>query len=489
MYIIIAFFIYFAVLLALALLFHKKQTTSSEFITGNRSLSFWLVAISAHASDMSSWLFMALPMTIFTIGLSQAWIAVGLLIGMFLNWHFVAKRLRIMTENYDCDTLSSFFEKRFKDTSSSISLVSAIAMVIFLTHYLSAGFIAMGDLLESLFGLNYMLGLSIAVCVVIIYTFVGGFTTVAWTDLFQGIFLLLMILLVPYVALGKIGGWTEITTIAQQKNISLSLIPDWSFHSITSLFLLAMGWGLGYFGMPHIITKFMGIKNASELNKSKWLGISWQAITLGAAIAVGLIGIAYFPEGLANPELVFIEMVKGLFHPFMVGFILCGIIAANMSTMDSQILVCSSILSKDLYKYFHAVPPPDKKILWVSKISVVLVSLIALLLAFKRSTSIAATVSYSWSGLGSAFGPLILMSLYSKKINKYGALAGIVMGTCVVMVWPTIGSSITSYNVMPMIPGFFCSLASIYAVSSLTAKAAFRDSKLDLPIATPVQRT
>lgn len=478
MHIIIAFFIYFALLLALALLFHKKQTTSSDFITGNRSLSFWLVALSAHASDMSSWLFMAFPMTIFTLGLSQSWIAIGLLVGMFLNWHFVAKKLRTMTENYHCDTLSSFFEKRFKDTSGSICLISAIAMVIFLTHYLSAGFIAMGDLLESLFGLNYMFGLSIAVCIVVIYTFIGGFTTVAWTDLFQGIFLLLMILIVPYVAFSKIEGWSEISQTAQQKNISLSLIPEWSVNSITPLFLLAVGWGLGYFGMPHIITKFMGIKDASELNKSKWLGISWQVTILIAAISVGLIGIAYFPQGLANPELVFIEMVKDLFHPFMVGFILCGIIAANMSTMDSQILVCSSILSKDLYKYLLTSAPTDRKILWVSKISVVIVSLIALFLAFNRSSSIADTVSYSWSGLGSAFGPLVLTSLYSKRANKYGALAGIIMGTSVVMIWPTIRPFITHYDVMPMIPGFFCSLFSIYIVSSITAKASFKDSTL-----------
>lgn len=470
MYVISAFFIYFTILLGIGLYFHKKQTTSSEFIMGNRSLSFWLVALSAHASDMSSWLFMAFPMTIFMFGLPQIWIAIGLLVGMFLNWHFVARKLRTMTESYDCYTLSSFFEKRFNDTSGKICLISAIAMVIFLTHYLSAGFIAMGNLFESLFGLNYMLGLSIAVFVVMIYTFIGGFTTVAWTDLFQGLFLLLMILIVPYAAFSKIGGWSEITQAAQQKNISLSLIPDWSFYSVTSILMLSLGWGLGYFGMPHIITKFMGIDNASELNKSKWLGMSWQTITLGAAVLVGLMGIAYFPQGLANPELVFVEMVKDLFHPFVVGFILCGIIAANMSTMDSQILVCSSILSKDLYKYFRSTPPTDKTVLRVSKLSVIAVSFVALILACNKSPSIADTVSYSWSGLGSAFGPLVLMSLYSKRTNKYGALAGIMTGTIVVMIWPTVKPFVTHYDVMAMIPGFFCSLLSIYVVSLLTAR-------------------
>lgn len=470
-YIIAAFITYFTILLTLGLVFHKKQTTSSDFIMGNRSLNFWLVALSAHASDMSSWLFMAFPMTIFTIGLSHTWIAIGLLVGMFLNWHFVARRLRHMTEAYDCYTLSSFFAKRFRDKSGHIRLISALAMVIFLTHYLSAGLIAMGILLESLFGLNYMLGLSIAVCVVMIYTFAGGFNTVAWTDLFQGIFLLVIILIVPYMAFTKLSGWHEIVQVAQQKNINLSILPRLGDESLSSLLLLAFGWGLGYFGMPHIITKFMGIKEPSELNKSKWLGMSWQFTALGAAVLVGLIGIAYFPQGLEKPELVFIEIVKDLFHPFFAGFILCGIIAANMSTMDSQILVCGSILSEDLYKHFHIRPPSDRKILWVSKMSVVLVSLIALFLAFNKSSTIADTVSYSWSGLGSAFGPLVLMSLYSKRTNKYGALAGIISGTLVVMIWPTVKPYMTDYDVMGMIPGFFCSLISIYVVSLLTAKA------------------
>lgn len=469
-YIVAAFVVYFAILLFIGLVFHKKQTSSSDYIMGNRSLNFWLVALSAHASDMSAWLFMAFPMTIFVLGLPHIWIALGLLAGMFLNWQFIAPKLRSMTENYNCYTLSSFFDKRFNDTSGAIRLISAIAMVIFLTHYLSAGLIAMGNLLDSLFGINYYIGLSIALFVVVLYTFVGGFTTVAWTDLFQGIFLLIMILFVPYIAISKIGGWENIGIAAEQKNISLSIFPQGGIDSYLTIFFLSLGWGLGYFGMPHILTKFMGIKDVKELNKSKWLGMSWQLIALGAAAVVGLIGIAYFPEGLAKPEMVFVEMVKDLFHPFIAGIILCAVIAANMSTMDSQILVCGSILSEDLYKYFHRSAPSDKKVLWVSKISVVLVSAFALLLAFNKSSTIADTVSYSWSGLGSAFGPLVLMSLYAKRANKYGALAGIIVGTLVVMIWPTINPLITKYELLPMIPGFFLSLAAIYFVSLVTTK-------------------
>jgi solute:Na+ symporter, SSS family len=469
--VIAAFVVYFSLLLTIGLVFHRRQKTASDFIIGDRSLNFWLVALSAHASDMSAWLFMAFPMSIFVLGLPRVWIALGLIIGMFCNWQFVASPLRQMTEKYHCYTLSSFFEKRFQDQSGIIRILSASVMVIFLTHYLSAGLIAMGYLLESLFNLDYYLGLTIALFVIVTYTFVGGFTTVAWTDLFQGIFLLVMILIVPFMASLKVGGWHPISEIAQQKQIPLTLIPQGHIESVFTIISLALGWGLGYFGMPHIITKFMGIKHVSEINKSKWLGMSWQVIALGAATWIGLVSIAYFPQGLDKPEMVFVEMVKDLFPPFIGGFILCAIIAANLSTMDSQILVAASMISEDLYKPLHRHPPSDRKVLWISKVSVVFIAFIALMLAFKRSSTILDTVLYSWSGLGSAFGPLVLMSLYSTRINRYGALAGIIVGTLTVMSWPYLNAKLTSYEILPMIPGFILSVVAIYLVSYLSTQS------------------
>lgn len=435
---------------------------------GNRSLNFWLVALSAHASDMSAWLFMAFPMTIFVLGVPHFWVAIGLLIGMFLNWHFIAPKLRSMTEQYDSLTLPTFFERRFNDHSGTLRLIGAISMLIFLCHYLSGGLIAMGYLLELLFGINYYISLTIAVLVVVIYTFVGGFTTVAWTDLFQALFLLAVIIFVPLAALAKIGGFGAIEQAAAKQQISLSLLPSSAGDSGFTIFLLALGWGLGYFGMPHILTKFMGIKDVNEMYKSKWIGMSWQLLALTAAAFVGLVGIAYFPEGLAKPEMVFVEMVNSLFHPFIAGFILCAVIAANMSTMDSQILVCGSIISEDLYKHFFKKEPTDKIILWVSKISVLAVSMLSLFLAFAKSSTLADTVKYSWSGLGSAFGPLVLMSLYSDKVNRFGAIAGIITGTVVVLVWPLLNPLVSVYEIYPMIPGFFMSLLMIYLVSTLT---------------------
>lgn len=470
-YIIIAFAVYFVLLLTIGIVFHKKQKTSSDFILGNRSLNFWLVALSAHASDMSAWLFMAYPFAIFTLGLPYAWTAVGLLTGMFLNWHFIAPKLRSMTEQYHCYTLPSFFEKRFHDYSGKLRLVSAIAMTIFLCHYLSAGFIAMGNILEFLFGINYYIGISVAILVVVIYTFIGGFTTVAWTDLFQAIFLLIVILIVPYFAYQTIGGWHQIELMAAKKDIPLTFFSPDKMDSFVTAVSLVLGWGLGYFGMPHILTKFMGIKNTADMPKSKWLGMSWQLITLLAATAVGLIGIAFFPEGLSNPEMVFVEMVRTLFHPLVAGFMFCAIIAANMSTMDSQILVCGSIISEDLYKHYNRHRNhSDKKVLWASKLSVVGVALVGLLLAFNRSSTIADTVVYSWSGLGSAFGPVVLASLYSRKANKYGALAAIIVGTATVMLWPTLNPLLTEYEIFPMVPGFILSFLALLTVSSWTAK-------------------
>lgn len=478
---LIPFLAYFSILLVIGLVSHHKQTSSADFIVGNRSLNFWVTALSAHASDMSSWLFMAFPAAIFLGGLSQAWIAVGLLVGMFLNWQLVATKLRTSTEKYDSYTLSTFFERRFKDTSGTIRIVTALTAIFFLTCYVAAGLIAMGGIFESVFGINFYVGLTIASVVMLVYTFVGGFITVAWTDLFQAIFLISMIIMVPVVALSTIdGGWMRIFEVAQTKNLSLSFIPDVSFDSLLTIVFLIFSWGLGYFGQPHIITKFMGIRDATEMNKSKYLGMTWQLIALSAAACVGLVGIAYFHAGLANPELIFVEMVKSLFHPIIAGFVLCGVLAASMSTMDSQILVCASILSEDFYKHLFKKEASSKELLMVSRLGVVLISAISLGLALNRNTTILEAVLYAWSGLGCAFGPLVLMSLYYNKANKYGAIAGVFTGGIIAGVWSLVNPYIVDITIPAMIPGFFISLASIYVVSRLTTQPSHQHVKNSL---------
>jgi len=468
--VLISFFAYFCILLAIGIFSHKKQTSSADFIMGNRSLNFWLTALSAHASDMSAWLFMAFPAAIFIGGLSKVWIAFGLLGGMFFNWQFVAKKLRLATEKYDSYTLPSFFEKRFGDNTGTIRLLTAITSVFFLTCYLSAGLIAMGFLFEALFKIDYFVGLSLASFVVVAYTFFGGFVTVAWTDLFQALFLLIVIIFVPVMAYTHLpNGIADIFEMAATKNISLNFLQNNSSESmLTNVFLVC--WGLGYFGQPHIVTKFMGINNPNDVYKAKYVGMAWQLMTLIAACCIGLIGIAFFPVGIPNSELVFVDMVKILFNPLVAGFILCAVLAANMSTMDSQILVCASIISEDFYKAFFGKNASQKKLLLISRMSVILVSLVALGISFSKNPSVADAVAYAWYGLGSSFGPLVLMSLYSRDTNKYGAIAGIVVGGVVSSSWHLVNDYITVYTLPAMIPGFFLSLLSIYVVSMATRK-------------------
>lgn len=467
--ILIAFLAYFLILLSIGLIAHKRISTSADFIVGNRSLNFWVTALSAHASDMSSWLFMAFPAAVYIGGLSQSWIAIGLLLGMFLNWQLVAKKLRTMTEKYDSYTLSSFFEKRFSDGSGVIRLLTAVVAVFFLTCYVSAGLIAIGEIFESVFGINFYIGLSIACLVITAYTYAGGFVTVCYTDFFQALFLLFIILLVPFIAFIKLdNGIEDIVTSASMKDISLHFVSDFSYESILTIFFLVFSWGLGYFGQPHVVTKFMGIKNVDDMTKSKYLGMSWMLIALTAAACIGLVGLPYFASELINPELVFIEMVKSLFPPLLAGFILCGILAASVSTMDSQILVCASILSEDFYKHMINKNASSRELLLVSRLSVVVVALSSLFFALNKNTTILDAVLYAWSGLGSAFGPLVLMSLYSKTANKYGAIAGIVVGGTVSGVWDYLNPMLTDITIPSMIPGFFLGIISIYIVSLIT---------------------
>lgn len=467
-YLVISFFAYFCILLCIGLYFHKKQTSSTDFILGSRSLNFWLTALSAHASDMSAWLFMAFPAAVYTGGLPKTWIAWGLIIGMYINWQFIASRLRTATEKYNANTLSTFFERRFADNSGIVRLLTAVIALFFLASYVAAGLIAMGLLFESVFGINYYIGLSVAMLVVVIYTLIGGFVTVAWTDLFQALFLLVVLIFVPIYAYFHLPhGWQSITETASSLGIPLSFFKDTSSLSILESIFLAT-WGLGYFGQPHIVTKFMGIKNVSDMYKSKYVGMTWLILTLIGATAIGVIGIPFFNNQLNDPQLVFINMVTQLFHPLLTGFILCAILAANMSTMDSQILVCASIISEDFYKGIFKRSASPKELLFISRLGLVLTAAAALIIAYNKSSTVLDAVRYAWAGLGCSFGPLMLMSLYSKSANRYGAIAGILTGGIITATWQTYSKQLLGYDIPTEIPAFTVSLLSIYFVSKWT---------------------
>ncbi len=464
---IIAFTAYFSLLFAIGLYSHKAQKTSKDFIMGNRSLNYWVTAFSAHASDMSGWLFMAFPAAVFVGGLSNTSIGLGLVLGMFFNWQFVAIKIRNETEKYDSYTLSTYFEKKFNDTSGFIRVLTALMSVIFLTFYLSAGLIAMGFLLESLFDVNYFVGLSVAMFVAMTYTMVGGYYTVAKVDQFQAIFLLIMIILVPTAAFFSLPqGMDTIEAGALNQGVIMGVIQKFTLEGTLSTLMLTLGWGLGYFGQPHIITKFMGIKCPDELRKSKYVGMTWQITAILAATAVGFVGIGFFPNGLMNPEIIFAEMVQILFNPLLAGFILCGVIAANISTMDSQILVCASVLSEDFYKHIFKTHASQKELLIASRVGVVAVSLCSLGIAFMKSSSVLDAVLYAWSGLGSSFGPILLMALWWKRCNRSGAIAGILVGGITAGIWPTLNSMLLPHFPIPsMIPGFVLSSLAIIVFS------------------------
>ncbi|MES2122962.1 MAG: sodium/proline symporter [Chlamydiota bacterium] len=460
---LIAVVCYFAILLTIGIVSYRRHLSATDFIIGNRSMNYWLTALAAHASDMSSWLFMGYPAVVFAAGLFQGWAAIGLIVFMFLNWQLVAPKIRIATEQYNSLTFSSFFESRLADTTGTIRVFTAVMSLVFYTIYISSGLVGLGLLLETLFNINYDWGVLIGIIIVIPYVFTGGYVTLAWIDLFQGFFLMGVIIFVPFYMLTKIGGWEGMIHAVEAKNLTLSLFPDFSTKTLLQIFSMAGGWGLGYFGQPHIVTKFMGIRNVHEINKSKWIGMSWMVISLSAATLVGLVSIAYFTHGIEDKELVFIDMVRNSFPAFFVGLILCGVLAATINAMSSQVLVLSSNITEDFYKRIFRKTASSRELLIVARLGVIAVALVAFSIAFGKVSSIYSLVLYAWSGLGASFGPLLLLSLYWKKINKYGAWAGILSGGLISGIWPYLDKTIP-----PLLPGFAASFILIVLISLAT---------------------
>jgi sodium/proline symporter len=447
MYILLALSIYVVVLTLFGCYFYKITKTSNEFALGDRSINYFVTAIGAQASDMSGWLMLAFPAAIYTIGLFEAWTAIGLVFFMFLNWQFIAPRLRTQTERMGSLTLSSLFDAYFHDTAGTLRFTSACISLVFFTCYIASGIVAMGRVFESLFAIDYHIGITVGLAIVLIYTLLGGFLAVAWSNVFQGLFLLAMIILVPLYGFFHLSnGWQQIINAAAAHHVSLSLGNSWS--SIGYALLHAAGWGLGYFGQPQILIYFMGIDDVKKIAYAKYVGITWQIIALAAAVFLGLVGLAFFATPLAQPELLFIAMAQQLFHPLLVGFILCAILAAILSTMNSHILVAGSVLTTDIYarlKNFGSIPS-----LFVSRMCAVAVSLCALVIAWNNNSTIYNLVQYAWSGLGSTFGPLVIAVLYDFRFTKNGALCGLIVGGVTAALWPYI------YPAVPALIPAFC---------------------------------
>lgn len=454
---LLSFAIYFIILSAIGFVFYKRTQTAQDFIIGDRSVNYFVTAIATQASDMGAWLFLGLPAAVFLNGFSEIWAAIGLIFFMFLSWQYIAPKLRRESEQYNSSTYISYFGSKYKDNTGIIRLIGSCILLFFFTMYISAGLVGLGRLFEAAFDITYFSGVILAITTALVYTLIGGFLAVAWCDLFQGLFLLAMIVMVPLVAYFHLGGWNTLSSLAHTVNINYA-----SFFSLSSIGL-ALGWGLGYFGQPHILTNFMGIDDPKKIRYAKYVGITWQIIVLSSSVLIGIIGAYYFAGSNIASELIFVQMAKDLFPPLIAGFAVCGIFAATLSSMDSLILISGSTFAEDLYKTMYNKNASSKQILWMSRAASIVVSLSAVYLARNNSESIYDLVNYAWAGLGSAFGPLILTTFYWGKTTKQGALAGMVVGALVSGLW-----HYTNTSVLPLIPGFAASLAAILIVSLMT---------------------
>ena len=468
---IISLSLYFLAMLGIGLYaFKTTKEDSSGYLLGGRQLSPWVMALSAGASDMSGWLVMGLPGAMYLSGLSNLWIAFGLIVGAYLNYLIVAPRLRMYTElASDSITLPAFFENRFEDKTRLLRIISSIVIIIFFTVYTSSGIVGGGKLFESSFGLSYELGLYVTAGVVVAYTLFGGFLAVSMTDFVQGCIMFIALVLVPSVIFIEFDGYSGIKEVITQVDPSRL---DWLAGTTTLGIISSLAWGLGYFGQPHIIVRFMAIRSVKEVKIARRIGMSWMLVSLIGAMATGFFGIAYMAKHnmpLQDAETIFIVLSQVLFHPLIAGFLLAAILAAIMSTVSSQLLVTSSSLTEDFYKAFLKKDASEKELVMIGRICVAVVALVAIGMASNRDSSILSIVANAWAGFGAAFGPLVILALYWKRMTFSGALAGIIVGAVTVLFWIyapiTIDEKSLGSFVYEIVPGVVLSTMAIIGVS------------------------
>ncbi|MBY0095537.1 sodium/proline symporter PutP [Mesobacillus maritimus] len=461
--------VYFLVMLLVGYYSYRRTSDLSDYMLGGRKVGPAVTALSAGASDMSGWMMMGLPGAMFVSGLSEAWLSIGLFVGAYVNYIVLAPRLRTYTiVANDSITIPDFLENRFEDHSKMIRTVSAIVILVFYTLYTSSGLVAGGTLFESSFGANYQTGLLITAGVVVAYTLFGGFLAVSMTDFIQGVIMFVALILVPIVAFTQVGGvGATMDEIRSIDPAMLNLFKGTTFIGILSL----LAWGLGYFGQPHIIVRFMAVGSLKQLKSARRIGMGWMGVSLIGAMLTGLAGAAYHSMNgttLENSETIFIYFADVLFHPYITGFLLAAVLAAIMSTISSQLLVTSSSLTEDFYKAFFKRNASDKELVFVGRLAVLIVAIVGVSLSLYPSDTILGLVGYAWAGFGSAFGPVLLLSLYWKRMTKWGALAGMIVGAVTVLIWANI--DILADFMYEMIPGFFLSLLAVIFVSLLTKK-------------------
>lgn len=471
----IIFAVFLIGMVLIGLKFYKSTNDLSDYFLGGRKLNSWVAAMSAQASDMSGWLLIGLPGAAYVIyrGTSEAiWTAVGLMLGTYLNWLFVAKRLRQYTEvSKNSLTLPDFFENRFRDSKHIIRTVSAIFTVIFFLIYTSSQFAAGGKLFSTVFGIDYKAGMVIGALIVLSYTALGGFTAVCWTDTIMGVMMFFALIAVPLMALSELGGFSGLSVRLGELATEVFSVFPMKDGSIDALLLAsALGWGLGYFGQPHILARFMAISSPDEVKKSRVIAMLWVMITLTAAVSVGVIGKAFMP-GLTDGETIYMEMINAMFNNVVGGILLTAILAAIMSTASSQLLVAASSVSKDLYATLLKKDSGEESLVWISRVTVALTTAVAILLALDPNSSVFGLVSCAWGGFGSAFGPLILFALFWRRMTRQGAICGMIAGGGADLFWYYMKQAGFEgiFSIYEIIPGFIISSAVIIVVSLMTS--------------------
>lgn len=466
--VIVAFIVYLGAMMSIGIYYWRKEQNMSDYILGGRQLGAWVTSMSAEASDMSGWMLMGLPGYAYVAGLGAGWIALGLMLGTWVNWQFVAKRLRQYTEiANDSLTMPDYFQNRFRDTSQILRVISAVFILIFFLIYTSSGFVAGGKLFNTVFGIPYTWAMILGAFVVVFYTFLGGFMAVCWTDFVQGVMMFFAILAVPITASFMMGG--PATTAQALSTLNAEMFNPFTTPEGKPLSLIAiislLAWGLGYFGQPHILVRFMAIRASSELKQATNIAMTWVILSLAAAVLVGMVGRVYLQQPLEGSavETVFMVMTDTLFSSFFSGLILSAVLAAIMSTASSQLLVTASAVSQDFYKSLIHKQAGEKELVWISRATVIVVSIIAVLIGLDPNNFVLDMVAYAWAGFGAAFGPTLVISLFWNRMTRNGALAGIIVGGITVLVW----KQLALLGLYEIVPGFIFSCIAIYVVSLL----------------------
>lgn len=464
---------YLLVMLGIGIYASRRTNSAADYFLGGRSLGPWPSALSAGASDMSGWLLLGLPGYAYLAGIEAIWLAAGLLLGTYCNWLLLAQRLRVYSAYAnEALTLPEFFANRFDTNNKSVRLISSIFIVLFYLFYTSAGLVAGGKLFETVFGMDYQVAVMLGTAFVVAYTFLGGYLAVSWTDLVQGLLMAAALVYVPIVALQSVGGVEP--TLASLRSLNPELLTLWQDAKGNPLSAIAiislMGWGLGYFGQPHILARFKGIRSAADIPTARRIAVGWTFLSMLGALGVGMIGLSYvdahIPAGIDDAEKIFMVMVDALFHPLVAGILLAAILAAIMSTADSQLLVSSSSFAEDIYHAVLRRNASEKEVVITARLAVLGVSLVALALAMNPDSTVLDLVAYAWAGFGAAFGPALLLSLYWKRMNHYGALAGIIVGGITVVIWKQLGGGL--FDLYELVPGFLAAAAAVVVTSLLT---------------------